>query len=173
MVAVDEAYFEFSGVTAAGLIERFPNLVLVRTLSKAFGLAGVRVGYALAGAPISAALRRVRPPGSISIVSEALGTHALRDQRGMIQRVSSIVAGRETLYGQLTRLGLEVRPSAANFLLVRADDGAASWLLRRGLVVRTFPSGSLLAGFIRITVRTADENARLVEALSEWRPHAG
>jgi len=172
VVAVDEAYFEFSGVTAAGLIERFPNLVLVRTLSKAFGLAGVRVGYALAGAPISAALRRVRPPGSISIVSEALGTHALRDQRGMIQRVSSIVAGRETLYGQLTRLGLEVRPSAANFLLVRADDGAASWLLRRGLVVRTFPSGSLLAGFIRITVRTADENARLVEALSEWRPHA-
>jgi len=172
VVAVDEAYFEFSGVTAAGLIERFPNLVLVRTLSKAFGLAGVRVGYALAGAPISAALRRVRPPGSISIVSEALGTHALRDQRGMIQRVSSIVAGRETLYGQLTRLGLEVRPSAANFLLVRADDGAASWLLRRGLVVRTFPSGSLLAGFIRITVRTAEENARLVEALSEWRPHA-
>ena len=172
VVAVDEAYFEFSGVTAAGLIERFPNLVLVRTLSKAFGLAGVRVGYALAGAPISAALRRVRPPGSISIVSEALGTHALRDQRGMIQRVSSIVAGRETLYGQLTRLGLEVRPSAANFLLVRADDGAASWLLRRGLVVRTFPSDSLLAGFIRITVRTAEENARLVEALSEWRPHA-
>jgi len=173
VVAVDEAYFEFSGVTAAGLIARFPNLVLVRTLSKAFGLAGVRVGYALAGPQISAALRRVRPPGSISVVSEALGTHALRDQQGMRQRVSRIVEGRETLYGELTRLGLDVHPSAANFLLVRAGDGAAARLLRRGLVVRTFPSGSPLAGFMRITVRTADENARLVRALSEWRPRAG
>jgi len=173
VVAVDEAYFEFSGVTATGLIARFPNLVLVRTLSKAFGLAGVRVGYALAGAPISAALRRVRPPGSISVVSEALGTHALRDQRGIVQRVSSIVASRETLYGELVRIGLEVHPSAGNFLLVRAGEGAASWLLRRGLVVRTFPSGSPLEGYVRITVRTADENARLVEALSERRPNAG
>src|SRR2546429_4361127 len=153
VVAVDEAYFEFSGVTAAGLIARFPNLVLVRTLSKAFGLAGVRLRYALAGARISAALRRIRPPGSISVVSEALGTHALRDQRGMRQRVSSIVAGRETLYGQLTRIGLEVHPSAGNFLLVRAGAGAASWLLRRGLVVRTFPSGSPLAGYARTTPR--------------------
>jgi histidinol dehydrogenase len=173
VVAVDEAYFEFSGVTAAGLIARLPNLVLVRTLSKAFGLAGVRVGYALAGSPISAALRRVRPPGSISVVSEALGTRALRDQRGMRQRVSSIVEERHALYDQLKGLGLEVRSSAANFLLVRAGEGAAAWLLRRGLVVRTFPGGSPLAAYIRITVRTADENARLVKALSEWRPRGG
>jgi histidinol dehydrogenase len=173
VVAVDEAYFEFAGVTAAGLIARLPNLVLVRTLSKAFGLAGVRVGYALAGAPISAALRRVRPPGSISVVSEALGTSALRDQRGMRRRVSSIVEGRDALYDQLKGLGLEVRPSAANFLLVRASEGAAAWLLRRGLVVRTFPSGSPLAAYMRITVRTADENARLVKALSEWSSRAG
>jgi histidinol dehydrogenase len=173
VVAVDEAYFEFSGVTAAGLIARAPNLVVVRTLSKAFGLAGVRVGYALAGPQISAALRRVRPPGSISVVSEALGTRALRDQHGMHRRVSSIVESRETLYGELKRLGLDVHPSAANFLLVRAGDGAAAELLRRGLVVRTFPSGSPLAAFMRITIRTADENARLVKALSEWRPRAG
>src|SRR5437764_2741686 len=157
VVAVDEAYFEFSGVTATGLIARFPNLVLVRTLSKAFGLAGVRVGYALAGPQISAALRRVRPPGSISVVSEALGTHALRDQRGLVQRVSSIVASRETLYGELVRIGLEVHPSAGNFLLVRAGEGAASWLLRRGLVVRTFPSGSPLVGDFRITDVCFDE----------------
>jgi histidinol dehydrogenase len=173
VIAVDEAYFEFSTVTAAGLIARFPNLVLVRTLSKAFGLAGVRVGYALAGPEISAALRRVRPPGSLSVVSEALGVQALHDQPGMRRRVSSIVESRETLYSELTHLGLEVHPSAANFLLVRAADGAAAWLLRRGLVVRTFPSASPLAEFLRITVRTADENSRLVDALSEWRARAG
>jgi histidinol-phosphate aminotransferase len=173
VVAVDEAYFEFSGVTAAPLITRFPNLVLVRTLSKAFGLAGVRVGYALCGPEISAALRRVRPPGSISVVSEALGVHALHDLAGMRQRVSSIVESRERLYREITGLGLQVHPSAANFLLVRAGEGAAAWLLRRGLVVRTFPGTSPLAGFLRITVRTAEENARLVDVLSEWRAHAG
>jgi histidinol-phosphate aminotransferase len=172
VVAVDEAYFEFSGVTATGLIGRFPNLVLVRTLSKAFGLAGARVGYALAGPKISAALRRVRPPGSISVVSEALVAQALGDQQAMRERVSRIVESRETLYGELTRLGFDVHPSAANFLLLHTGDRAASWLLRRGLVVRTFPSGSPLAEFIRITVRTAEENARLVNALSEWRQYA-
>jgi len=173
VVAVDEAYFEFSAVTAAGLIARFPNLVVVRTLSKAFGLAGVRVGYALAGPAISAALRRVRPPGSISVVSEALGVRSVRDQPGMRERVSRIVACRESLSRDLSRLDLQVQPSAANFLLVHTGDSAAPWLLRRGLVVRTFPSGSPLAGYIRITVRTAEDNARLVDALSEWRAHAG
>ena len=173
VVAVDEAYVEFSGVTAATLLARFPNLVVIRTLSKAFGLAGVRVGYALAGPPISAALRRVRPPGSISVVAEALGVQALRDLDGMRERVSRIVACRETLSRDLSRLGLQVHPSAANFLLVHAGEGAAPWLLRRGLVVRTFPSASPLAGFIRITVRTAEENARLVDALSQWRRNAG
>ena len=173
IVAVDEAYFEFSRVTAASLLDRLPNLVLVRTLSKAFGLAGVRVGYALTGPAISAALRRVRPPDSVSVVSEALGVQALRDQPGMRQRVLSIVEGRETLSRELSGLGLPVHPSAANFLLVRTGEGAARWLLRRGLVVRTFPTGSPLAGFIRVTVRTADENTRLVSALSEWRQHDG
>jgi histidinol dehydrogenase len=173
VVAVDEAYFEFSAVTAVGLIARFPNLMVVRTLSKAFGLAGVRVGYALAGPLIGAALRRVRPPGSISVVSEALGACALRDLDGMRERVSRIVASRETLSREITGLDLPVHPSAANFLLVQTSEGAASWLLRRGLVVRTFPSASPLAGFIRITVRTTQENARLVDALSEWRTHAG
>ena len=173
VVAVDEAYFEFSGVTAAGLIARVPNLVVVRTLSKAFGLAGVRVGYALAGPRISAALRRVRPPGSISVVSEALGVKALSDQNGMRQRVLSIVAGRDRLASALVELGLQVHASAANFLLVRTGRSAAPWLLRRGLVVRTFPSGSPLEDFVRITVRTAEENARLVDALAEWGPRGG
>jgi histidinol dehydrogenase len=173
VVAVDEAYFEFSAVTAAGLIARFPNLVVVRTLSKAFGLAGVRVGYAIAGPRIGAALRRVRPPGSISVVSEALGVQALRDLDGMRERVSRIVASRDTLSRQLTALGLQVHSSAANFLLVQTGGGAASWLLRRGLVVRTFPKASPLAGFLRITVRAAPENARLVDALADWRAHAG
>ena len=169
IVAVDEAYVEFSGITAAELIAQCPNLVIIRTLSKAFGLAGVRVGYALAGPAISQALRRVRPPGSLSVVSEALAVHALGDQEGMRRRVTQIIDARETLRTALAKLGLDVLPSAGNFLLVRTGDGAAAALLRQGLVVRTFPVGSPLAGLIRITVRTEEANARLVQALSGWK----
>ena len=173
VVAVDEAYFEFSGVTAASLLAQFSNLVVVRTMSKAFGLAGARLGYAIAGPPVSAALRRVRPPESVSVISEALGVRALRDQPGMRNRVSRIVECRDTLLRDLQGLGLPVQPTAANFLLVRTGEGAAPWCLRRGLVVRTFPGSSPLAEFIRITVRTTEQNARLVDALSEWTKHAG
>ena len=165
VVAVDEAYVETSGVTALPLIDRMPNVVVVRTLSKAFGLAGVRVGYALAGPAISSVLRRVRPPGSISVVSAALGTQALSDLGGMRQRVQLIIDERSKLQRELGSLGLDVRDSAANFLLVRAGLKAAPRLLRDGLVVRTFPPTSPLAEYVRITVRRPEENARLLAAL--------
>jgi histidinol-phosphate aminotransferase len=170
VLVVDEAYFETSGVTALPLIERLPNVVVVRTLSKAFGLAGVRVGYALAGAAISDALRRVRPPGSISVVSAALGAQALSDIFGMRQRVQQVIAERTRLRRGLQALDLEVRDSAANFLLVQTGRSAAPGLLKKGLVVRTFPATSLLAEYIRVTVRRAEENDRLVAALAEARP---
>jgi histidinol-phosphate aminotransferase len=169
VLVVDEAYFETSGVTALPLIDRFPNVVIVRTLSKGFGLAGVRVGYALAGAAISEALRRVRPPGSISVVSAALGARALSDGDGLRQRVRLVNDERTRLHRGLQALGLEVRDSAANFLLVHAGRSAAPALLKKGLVVRTFPATSPLADYIRITVRRAEENDRLVAALAETR----
>jgi histidinol-phosphate aminotransferase len=169
VLVIDEAYFETSGVTALPLIDRLPNVVIVRTLSKGFGLAGVRVGYALAGAAISEALRRVRPPGSISVVSAALGVQALSDVDGMRQRVRVIQDERVRLRRGLQALGLEVRDSAANFLLVQTGRSAAPALLKKGLVVRTFPATSLLAEYIRVTVRRPAENDRLVAALTETR----
>lgn len=166
VLVVDEAYFETSGVTAQALIDRMPNVVITRTLSKAFGLAGVRVGYALAGASISDALRRVRPPGSISVVSAALGVQALSDVAGMRERVQLVKDERARLRGGLEALDLEVRDSAANFLLVQAGRSAAPALLHKGLVVRTFPATSLLAQYIRVTVRRPEENDQLVAALA-------
>ena len=165
VLVVDEAYFETSGVTALPLIDRMPNVVVVRSLSKGFGLAGVRVGYALAGAAISEALRRVRPPGSISVVSAALGAQALGDGDGLQERVRQIKDERTRLHRALLALDLEVRDSAANFLLVRTGRSAAPTLLQRGLVVRTFPTTSPLAQYIRVTVRRPEENDRLVAAL--------
>ena len=172
VVVIDEAYFELSGVTAVGLIERLPNLVVVRTLSKGFALAGVRVGYSLAGPGITSVLRRVRPPGSVSVISAALGVQALHDISGMRQRVAAVTEERAHLQAELTTLGFEVRDSAANFLLVRTGRQAASMLLGEGLVVRTFPATSPLADFTRITVRRPEENARLLSALEgSLTPH--
>src|SRR5438876_6605348 len=165
ILVLDEAYYEMSGITGLPLIDRMPNVVVVRTLSKAFGLAGARVGYALAGPAISAALRRVRPPGSISVVSASLAMQSLTDLNGMRERVERIRSERTRLQHELARLGLEVLESAANFLLVRAGRQLAPVLLRSGLVVRTFPAGSLLTDFIRVTVRRPEENARLIAAL--------
>lgn len=174
VVVVDEAYFEMSGVTAALFIGQMPNLVVVRTLSKGFGLAGVRVGYGLAGPAVSDVLRRVRPPGSVSVVSAALGVQALADLAGMRDRTQRIRDERARLQAELASIGLDVRDSAANFLLVRAGRDAAVALLRRGLVVRTFPASSALADYIRITVRRPEENARLVAALrASLAPAAG
>jgi histidinol-phosphate aminotransferase len=173
VVAIDEAYYEMSGVTALPLIETMPNLVVVRTLSKAFGLAGVRVGYALAGPAISDVLKRVRPPGSISGVSAALGTQALTNIAGMRDRVERVTAERSRLHRELTALGFEVRDSAANFLLVRTGRAAAPALLQQGLVVRTFPASSPAGDYIRITVRQPDENVRLVAALRSARTATG
>jgi histidinol-phosphate aminotransferase len=165
VLVVDEAYFEVSGATALPLIDRMPNVVVVRTLSKGFGLAGVRVGYALAGASISDVLRRVRPPGSISVLSAALGAQALTDVAGMRQRVRQITDERSRLRRELQAIGLEIADSAANFLLVRTGPSAAPELLKRGLVVRTFPTTSPLAEHVRVTVRRPEENDRLIAAL--------
>ena len=174
LVVVDEAYFEMSGVTAVPLVDQLANLAVVRTLSKGFGLAGVRVGYGIAGPAISDVLRRVRPPGSVSGVSAALGVQALGDIAGMRDRVERIKRERARLAAELAALGLDVQDSAANFLLVRAGREAASQLLRRGLVVRTFPATSVLSDYMRITVRRPEENARLIEALkASLTPAAG
>jgi histidinol-phosphate aminotransferase len=167
IVGVDEAYFEISGVTANQLIDLHPNLVIVRTLSKAFGLAGARVGYAIAGHEISATLRRVRPPGSISTISELLAVRALTDVDAMRQRVKQLIDSRASLRSALQEIGLTVNDSAGNFLLVHPPAGAAAQgLLLQGLVVRTFPATSILAGAMRITVRKPEENAHLIRGLA-------
>ncbi len=165
VVVVDEAYHEFCQLTAVPLAVARANVVVVRTLSKAFGLAGARVGYAVAGPAITATLTRVRPPGSISGVSAALAVHALERPDEMRARVRALLQLRARLATEIAVLGLPVREGAGNFLLVGCPPGLAPALAARGLVVRTFPAGSPLQGWMRITVRAAAENARLVEAL--------
>ena len=174
LVAIDEAYAEYAGWSAVSLVPRHPNLVVVRTMSKAFGMAGMRLAWAVAQPDVIELLNRVRPPNSVCRVTARLGAAALRDLPSMRANVRRVVEQREPLAAALRALGGRVHPSVTNVLLVAWSDpdvarSAAAWLEARGLVVRNYADHPLLPGHLRFTVRTADENARLLAALQEWR----
>jgi histidinol-phosphate aminotransferase len=155
-LVVDEAYFEYAGETAADLIE--DGVVVLRTFSKAFGLAGARVGYALADEATAFELNRRQAPQPISGISAALALAALAEP----PNVSEEVAERDRCAAALTELGLEPLPSRANFLFVpvASPDRLGAALLRAGLVVRVFPDG------IRFSVRDRDDDDVLLDALA-------
>ena len=170
IVVLDEAYAEFIDRSLVGLRQRHPNLIVVRTASKAYGLAGVRVGFGLARPEVIARLNPFRPPGSVSTVSVTLVTEALSDPNAAAANIERVTGERDRLRSALMGLGWSVGPSVTNFLLVdlgsveRAAE-TAEGLLRQGLVPRTFPAGHPLATHLRLTVRAPEENDRLIEAV--------
>ena len=155
-LVVDEAYFEFAGETAAGSID--DDVVVLRTFSKSFALAGARIGYALASRDIAAELEARQAPAPVSSISEALALAALDRPPD----VSPVVEERDRLAAGLRAIGLEPLPSWTNFLYVPVTDGLAlgEALLRRGLVVRAYPDA------IRASVRDAEDDDMLVETLA-------
>jgi histidinol-phosphate aminotransferase len=173
-VILDEAYCEFSLAlgdiyASVKLLDRFPNLVLLRTFSKVYGLAGLRVGYALCGTDsFRTAVDQVRQPFYLTAAAQAAAVEALRHQDEVERRVVATIASRDTLLDGVRELGLWVAESDANFIWVRLpdeDDGSTVAALRdRGVLVR---GGSALggAGRIRVTVGTGAENERFVSAL--------
>jgi histidinol-phosphate/aromatic aminotransferase/cobyric acid decarboxylase-like protein len=170
LVVVDEAYFEFAGQTAIGLRARYPNLVVVRTMSKAFGLAGLRVGFGVADRSVIERLERVRPPGSVSTVSAHVAAQALRSPAYALDNVALLAAEREWLAAGLAARGWQPAPSTTNFLLVaigdhEAAERAADGLLHAGIVPRTFGPANPLRGHLRLTVRSRPENERLLQVV--------
>lgn len=176
-VILDEAYCEFSlslGDTQASveLLRRHPNLVLLRTFSKVYGLAGLRVGYALSGSPdFRTAVDQVRQPFFLNAAAAAAAAEALRHQDEVERRVTATVAARMGLVSGLERLGLWVAESDANFVwlaLPEPDDEPAiiAGLLDRGVLVRAGASLGL-KGHLRVTVGTEAENAKFLAALGD------
>ena len=169
-VVLDEAYAEFVGRTRIPLLERHPNLVIVRTASKAYALASFRVGFAIAGPALAARLAIYRAPGSVTTISATVATEALRRQASMRARVERLLAEAGRFRAALRADGWRVGESATNFLLLdlgsreRAST-VAEHLLRHGLVPRTFGEAHPLADHLRLTVRDEASDDRLVEAL--------
>ncbi len=171
VVVLDEAYAEFVGRSLLGLREAYPRLVVVRTASKAYALAGMRVGFAVARRELLAEVEPYRPPGSVAIPSVAVVTAALRDPDVLAANVERVTGERARLAAGLAGMGFAPRPSVTNFLLVdlgspeRAHE-VARHLLSRGLVPRTFGSDHPLAGHLRFTVRDEAQDDLLLAALA-------
>lgn len=169
LLVVDEAYAEFrrEGVPSAlALLDAHPNVVVSRTMSKAFGLAGARVGYlAAADSAVIEALRVVRLPYHLSAVTQATALAALAHAPALQAQVALLRAERDSLAAWLTGQGFEVAPSDANFLLIgRFADRHATWqaLLDRGILVRETGPQS----WLRVSIGTPEENGRFREALA-------
>ncbi len=173
IIVVDEAYIEFHPGSMVALRDRYPALIVVRTLSKAFALTGLRVGYAVAARSTIERLERFRPPGSVNTVSAAIAAKALRRPEVAAANAAALVAERKWLAKQLRALGLAPQPSVTNFLLCpigRPADADAAYeaLLRGGIVVRTFGPHSTLAGHLRFTVRNREQNERFLDVIQAW-----
>ena len=155
VVVVDEAYFEYSSVTCVPLLAELPNVIVLRTLSKAFGLASLRVGYAVARADVAAELERRRPPASVSRPAASIAAAALREPQ---LDVEATVAERERVRDALIAAGHDVPAGHGNFVFVR-DPTLGPALEAQGLVVRETGGG------VRITLRRPRENDVLLAAL--------
>jgi histidinol-phosphate aminotransferase len=172
-VALDEAYVEFQmdddPDTTVDLLSTFPNLVLLRTFSKAYGLAGLRAGYALCGARFRAAIDAVRQPFSVNELAQVAAAEAILHQDDVAERVERTIVERVFVEEGLRELGLEPVESQANFSWVPLGDLEEGEVIRRlgqaGIVVRA-GAGLGGPGHIRVTYGTREENRRFLDALA-------
>jgi histidinol-phosphate aminotransferase len=165
LLVIDEAYYEFSGVTFADMVADHPQLAVVRTMDKAFSLAGARIGYGIAGEAFRGALSSfyaILPYPSLCAAVEAL-----RQPDYMRQNVRQVVEERERLRQMLDELGVHVHPSSTNFLLVRAEIPELVTQLRDTGVFVSDISNQLPSGFFRVSVGTPAENDAFVGALAQ------
>jgi histidinol-phosphate aminotransferase len=172
LVVLDEAYNEYlpANVRADSVkwLKRHPNLVLTRTFSKAYGLAGLRVGYAFAHASVADIMNRVRQPFNVNSIALAAATAALDDMEFVARSYAENLQGLRQLEEGAKRLGLDYIPSYGNFITVRVGKAAEIYkrLLRRGVIVRPVGGGYELPEHLRVTVGTAEENERFLGALA-------
>jgi histidinol-phosphate aminotransferase len=170
IVVFDEAYYDFAEgpdfPDALGHLRHGKRVVVLRTFSKKAGLAGLRVGYAVADPGCVGLMNRIRQPFNVNTLAQVAALAALEDEAHVRRTVQTVRDGARQLSSALAALGLRCVPSRANFIMVELPDAAGVYekLLARGVIVRPLASFGLEQA-LRITVGTPEENARLVEAL--------
>jgi len=172
IVVIDEAYNEYMPADLRAdtvkWLKRHPNLVLTRTFSKAYGLAGLRVGYALAHPSVADVMNRVRQPFNVNSLALAAATAALDDMEFVARSYAENLRGMKQLEEGARGLRLEFIPSYGNFITIRVGKAAEIYkrLLRRGVIVRPVGGGYGLPEHLRVTIGTAEENEKFLRALA-------
>lgn len=170
IVVVDEAYGEFAGRSFIPELEEYENVIVTRTFSKAYALAGMRIGYAVSNPELAGVMQRVKIPYSLNRVSEAVALKALRDQDFVRHSVKVVNEGRRQLNDGLRRLGFEVFLSEANFILFRGETDhkvLVERLARKGVMIRDFGERRRLENCVRTTIGTERMNQYLLDKLAE------
>ena len=170
LVVVDEAYGEFGGESCIPLLSRYPNLIILKTFSKAFGLAGLRVGYLLAGASVIRELLRVKQPFNLNAFSQIAARVVMQNLEPFRERIGTILKEKDRLYAGLSAVpGVETFPTEANFILFRTALPAAQvyqGLLERGVLVRNVDSPGL-PRCLRVSVGKPEENTTFLAGMRE------
>lgn len=183
LLVVDEAYVDFGGESAAPLLQEYENLVVVRTFSKSYGLAGMRVGFALASGAIIGMLDRVRDAYNLDRIAQAAALAAFEDTEYFEEQRQKVIATREATRAQLDTYGWFTYPSASNFLFTEPRNAAGEsgaevaqslfeHLRAQRILVRYFPSHPLTCAFIRVSIGTDAEMKAFLTAVESWPKHA-
>ena len=183
LLVVDEAYVDFGAQSAVGLLDKYENLVIVRTFSKSYSLAGMRVGFALAAAPIISLLDRVRDVYNLDRLAQAAALAALQDVDYFEVQRQKVINTRESVRAKLCEFTWFTYPSSSNFLFTEPKnaDGMAGhevakdlfdYLLDHKVLVRMFASNPLTCSFIRVSIGTDEEMKLFLTTVESWLKHA-
>ena len=170
LVMVDEAYFEFSRTTMRPYLAMHKNLLILRTFSKAFSLAGVRMGYILGNAEVIREFLKVRQPYSVDAVSQAIAREVFSERQKFEHGIMAIISERDRLLEELGKApGVTVYPSDSNYILFKLEGADKVWeaLYARGILVRDFSHAPMLENCLRVSVGTEEENDEFLAALRE------
>ena len=170
LVVLDEAYMDFSDQSLLGEVEDHPNLLVLRTCSKAFGMAALRLGFAVCGKTLAGALRAVKSPYNVNSLSQAVGTAVLRRKGELDRALGTILRSRDQLYAGLRELGekypgrFRLLPGETNFAALEMEDGPEllAYLARQGVAIR------YTGGLVRVTCGTPEENKIVLEEMAGY-----
>ena len=166
VVIVDEAYMEFSNESVVDEIENYDNLIVVKTMSKAFSMAGIRTGYLIANEELVKTIEKVRPPYNLNSISALLATKALKQKDKMLSYVENLKVEREKIYEKLLDMGVKAYKSGANFVFFSSKvDNLAEKLIENDVLIRKF--GGKLDNYYRVTVGSPKENEAFLNAMKK------
>ncbi len=172
LVVIDEAYIDFSSEKSwLQRLNEFPNLVVTQTLSKAYGMAGIRLGICYASEEIIGVLNKIKPPYNVNELTQQKALKRILTKNKVKNEIDKILEQREKLTGKLTSISFieKIYPSDANFILVKVDDATKRYhqLIEKGIVIRNRTTQPLCENTLRLTIGTKSENIKLIKALKE------